>query len=164
MGVKRRRTSAVVSTRRPIDKTIFTLNNTFTTSNVTDSVVTATFPCTITGIRWDLWIVGEFAAATAESQRILGCLCLVKEGTTISGPDFTDSNDTWTPEGNVLVQYAGVVRAQDSSNGADPIHITGETKTMRKLQAGDLFRHIINGQVASATTRIFGTIQVFCKA
>ncbi len=156
---KRRRTQTgfiVPRTKRPIDKNLkvvaFT-GITATQQNVT--VFTATFPCTITGIRWSLDALADAGTASGGCS---WCIQVVKDGLSAQAISTSGGADFITPEVNCVAFGAGLSTGDKGS----PKSYDGNTKTMRKMMGGDLLVFSAVGQ-ATNTTRIFGVVQFFCK-
>ncbi len=162
IGNKRRRTETgfvqVVSQKRPIDKGLIMVNQSTSTSQVQSGLVGATFPCTVTGLRWSLAYSGSSAASAFGMWAII----IVRDGLSASTLSFTDESTLYAPEQDVLA--FGVLRAADTDGGTGPgqILIEGTTKTMRKLMGGDaiLFITKMNANAGS----IVGCVQMFCKS
>ncbi len=156
---KRRRTTTgfvVPRTKRPIDKNLVTVGFTgITGTQQNTTIFTATFPCTITGIRWSMDAFADAGTATGLNA---WCIQVVKDGLAAQTMALSTGADFLTPEVNVVAFGAGLTQGdQGSSKNYD-----GTTKTMRKMMGGDLLVFSAIGQ-ATNTTRMFGVIQFFCK-
>jgi len=159
MSVKRRRTGSVLTTRtrsvRPIDKKLIAVNKDGTgSSQVVTTIITATFPCTVTGLRWSIDTAQDAGTGEAYFQ---WAIVLVKDGNAAATITQSDAGEFYTPEQNVLAFGTGAI-----DNNSDTMHAEGNTKTMRKLMGGDLIQFIIKG-VATNTVATRGVIQIFCK-
>ncbi len=68
----------------------------------------------------------------------------------------------YTPEQDMMAW--GHVRTRDSDNGTGPaaFHVSGTTKTMRKIQPGDILAFISFCDTANGAT-VNGAVQFFCK-
>jgi len=128
-------------------------------------LTTANFPCTLTGLRWDL-NSPMIADDTSEAHYFNWAIVLVKQG--------NDANDLLTglqadpailyePEQNVLATGFFSPGTQSSQTSGT---WRGSTKTMRKLQVGDQVAMIYRLGGATSVTELFfgGTIQFFCKS
>lgn len=144
-------------TKRPIDKQLIFVSHAVTTAQDSTTLYTATFPCTLTGLRWDIGAVGNTTAATT----ILWLICIVRDGMTIPTISTTDGATIFHPEQDVLTFGVGLVADSDSGSGSIQEHWTGDTKTMRKLQGGD--RLIALSICTSNTGILTGGVQFFLK-
>ncbi len=134
---------------------------TATTSNVATTLKTTTFPCTIVGLRWDFVFQ---ASSTAGNGIVSWVIVLVKDGNTANTISQSNGADMLTPEQNVMAfGTIGMLDADTTTGGPKQVHIQGSTKTMRKMQGGDLLQFISLSSLASAGT-INGTVQFFCKS
>ncbi len=163
---KRARTGEVVTTfvtpvraaKRPIDKDIIVIRKTaLAGSQVSTTLITATFPCTITGLRWDLSAVTE--AGTAPALWIWA-IVKVTQGDTANSLSATDGATLYAPEQNCLVWGSRVVAPEDTIGAAESYN--GTTKIMRKLLGGDQLLFITVGE-ATNTIECSGAIQFFCR-
>jgi len=142
--------------RRPVDKSLTNVGPvTFTTTQNNTSLITATFPCTITGIRWSftfLALAGENSGAWA--------IIRVKDGLTPGTMSFTSGSDLFDPEQECIAFGRWAV----NDTIAPSIQLVeGNTKSMRKLMGGDQIYFIVNGTVANNTS-VSGTVQYFAKS
>ena len=161
--LKRRRVSAA----RPISKTLLFFSDTVGAVDSIQTLFTATFPCTVTGLRWQL----DTTAHTTPQQQIIShyltwAIVLVKEGNSVNmlpnGNEQTVST-LYNPEQNVLAS-GNMILPVNSSNSIEPWR--GQTKTMRKLQAGDRIMIVYStGTDDDLDNPEFGgSIQFFCKS
>lgn len=164
---KRRKTTqggrpafAIVKQVRPIDKKLVSVNKLLVgTAQVATVIIQATFPCTVTGIRWIL--AGKNVLA---SDIIVDwALVLDKEGLQTNTMSISDGGDFYTPEQNVLAFGRHRMEATSSPNGNANFHDKGSTKTMRKLQNGDILALLIRCNTAAGVD-VTGIIQLFCKS
>jgi len=160
---KRQRTDqggrkTIVQAKRPIDKELIVCSQTTTTSVVSTTLKTTTFPCTVVGLRWSL----AFSSVVASESVISWLIIVVKDGNSANTPSQSNGADMYTPEQNVLA--FGVVVVGSTGAATDQIqHIEGTTKTMRKLKQGDVLQLItLNSDVSGATLQ--GVVQFFCKS
>ena len=145
------------SRKRPVDKILVNVvKGAIDATQVTTTLLTATFPCTIVGLRWDLSFIVD--GGTAPGQ-YAGCIVIIRDGITASQMALGDGATLYAPEQDVMSYFSGVNQQIDIGSGA---HYNGSTKTMRKLMGGDKLVFIAKGQ-ATNTTTIAGTIQFFCK-
>lgn len=153
--LKRART---VSRSRPIDKQLIVINKALALGVQADTnLITATFPCTITGIRWSL---GAFGNAGGPSQ-VYWAIVLIKDGNAISNFATSDAASFYQPEQDVLAFGFGHTADIDAGAGNAQSHWEGSTKTMRKLMGGDSLAVVMisNGSLATFD----GIVQFFCK-
>ncbi len=148
----------VFASKRPIDKALI---NVFKSgvdgTQVTTTLVTATFPCTVVGLRWDLSMLTD-GGTTPGSYG--WAIVIVRDGVTVSTISLTDGGTFFAPEQDVMAYGSGVLQQIDIGSGH---HYNGSTKTMRKLMGGDKLLFLFIG-VATQTTLVRGTIQFFCKS
>ena len=155
-GTKRART-VEFKTKRPIDKKLVSIDKVgITTTQVSTDLLTATFPCTITGLRWDLSIIHDIGTGSCKGD---WAIVVAREGIAPDTLVSADGSTTYNPEQDVLT--FGTVKFRTSSN---TIHAVGSTKSMRKLMGGDKLVFIARGNDASDTIGINGIIQFFCKS
>jgi len=154
--LKRQRTTA----SRPISKTLLHFNSVLADGSSSETLLTATFPCTITGLRWDLASPAQPESPITAFSNIQWVIVLVKEGNTANDLSFAAALQTlYNPEQNVL--------ASGYANLGDPFKPSwhGTTKTMRKMQTGDkLVIVFAPGTTPSGNAFFGGIIQFFCKS
>ncbi len=145
----------VVRARRPIDKALVNvIHNTINATQQTTTLITATFPCTITGIRWDINTVQNGGTAIASGR---WAIVIIRDGATINTLTQSDGSDLYEPEQDVLAFGMWLI-----DNNTTTIQHIGATKTMRKLQGGDALKFLCIG-VATETSSCHGVVQFFCK-
>ena len=161
--LKRRRVSA----SRPISKTLLFFSDTITAVDKVQTLLTASFPCTVTGLRWSL----DSTAHVTPNQQIIShyltwAIVLVKEGNDVNMlPNGNEQvvSTFYNPEQNVLAS-GNMILPVNSANSMKPWR--GQTKTMRKLQAGDrliiVYSTGTNDDLDNA--EFGGSIQFFCKS
>ncbi len=161
MSSKRRRTAggarfhAAGHTKRPIDKKIITIETSVGDTQVPIQMVSATFPCTVVGIRWEVSITNS----SDDHNTFVWALVLVKEGTAVDTLGLSSGAAMYNPEQNVLTWgvHNSVQQATDIG-----FNWTGDTKTMRKLQGGDQIQFIaISGETGGH--ELVAVVQFFCK-
>ncbi len=146
--------------RRPIDKDLIVVTKTLSASQQATVLKTTTFPCTIVGLRWDISVAISLTSGTSFAH---WAIVIVTEGDSANAMSSSDAASFYTPEQNVLT--FGISRFPDADAGAGPVvmHWNNNTKTMRKLKAGDTVQFIIQGSAASQGT-MHGVVQFFCKS
>lgn len=159
---KRARTGEVVAfvnpqrrTKRPIAKQLIVISKTAVSAQVTTTLITATFPCTITGLRW---VVSAAADAGTAFSQMSWAIVKVTDGNTPNTLSGTDGATFYAPEQDVLAFGKSIIMP---GNVVHPHNDSGSTKTMRKLQAGDQVFFLVASE-ATNTIEVQGVIQFFC--
>lgn len=148
----------MVSKKRPIDKEIIVINDASATGVQESTLLTtATFPCTITGIRWDFGVL----AASAAANCLFWAIVVVKDGDSVNNFATSDASSMYQPEQNVIAFGSGIINSSSANGGPLVRSWTGSTKSMRKLMAGDQLFFTYIGQGATASW--CGAVQFFCK-
>lgn len=159
--MKRQRTQAAPARRakRPIDKklTNVQITNLIAGKQTVDLYAAATFPGTITGLRWSLSVVRSGGTANTVGN-YKWAIVIVPAGTTDSTIAMGAGGSMYDPEQMVLAFGSGCT--YNIGDGA--VIYEGSTKSMRKLKAGD---KLIFTCFGTATERhdISGTVQFFYK-
>lgn len=159
---KRQRTSSVPQRRakRPIDKklTNVLVSNIIAAKQDVTLYDSATFPGTITGLRWELSAVRSGGTATTFGH-LAWAIVVVPAGTTISTMTLASAGSLYDPEQMVLAFGRGCT--WDAAQGV-VLNWEGSTKSMRKLKTGDKLVFTVFG---TATERhdLTGTVQFFYK-
>ncbi len=143
--------------KRPVDKLLINVNQTVSTTQLVTTLTTATFPCTIVGLRW---MLSTRNAGTGDLS-LFWAIILVKDGESINTMATSDGSTLYAPEQNVLVWGNTSLLAQNTTTGPAGDRWIGDTKTMRKLMGGDKLVWI--GLATAASASVTGTIQFFCK-
>ncbi len=142
-------------TKRPISKSIIAVTKAgMDSTQVTTTLLTVTFPCTIVGIRWEINCAQDAGTALSGHN---WAIVIVKEGVTVDTSGTADAATYFNPEQNCLTWGIGQIDSRTETKT-----YTGSTKTMRKMQGGDILMFIARGE-ATNTTSIKGLIQFFCK-
>jgi len=146
----------MIRPRRNIDKSLINVEvGAQTTVQSEISLITSTFPCTITGLRWDIKMAQNAGTGTATGR---WAVIISRDGSVINSLTTSSGSDLYEPEQDVLM--FGVWNIQNKSNTAD---FVGATKTMRKLQGGDKLIFLCKGLSDVQTVHVQGVIQFFCK-
>lgn len=160
---KRQRTNTQPQRRakRPIDKKLINVGSAGLTNAevAVDIYPAASFPGTITGLRWEIAFMRNTGAGVVSSYR--WAIIVVPAGTAVNTMSMTSASSLYDPEQMVLAFGCGTTPATAQA-GAANIH-TGSTKSMRKLKAGDKLTFIALADNAAATIIFNGTIQFFYK-
>jgi len=158
-GVKRQRTgvSSFVTPKRPIDKKLINVSHITTVATQDTVLTTATFPCTITGLRWEISTIGGAAGLSNTRWAIV----IVRDGVTHGNIASSDASDFYTPEQDVMAFGSAFIQDTDL-NGQSVHHWGGTTKSMRKLMGGDQIVFLSSGSVAVGA--VAGVVQLFCKS
>lgn len=162
---KRRRTSAPVfqaQKKRPIDKNLIYINKAWSAASdqMETTLITATFPATITGVRWSLNV---WSADSTLTNVVTWAIIRVKDGLSASTLSFSDGGTVFEPEQEVLAFGNSVVPPIDINVGPIVQHFEGDTKTMRKLMGGDKIMFIAKPE-QNWTGSVDGIIQFFAKS
>jgi len=147
-----------VSAPRPIDKRIISINKTgVNATKQTTKIITATTACTMTGLRWNFFIVGD-AGTQGNPHDYSWAIVFHPDGENANNPDLADAATFYAPEQNVLAWGVGSSNSDAAAGAADlmDMHWSGTTKTMRKLRIGDEISFLVEG-IATA-------VQLFCKS
>lgn len=153
---KRRRTesSGFHSAKRPIDKNIVVINTQADTTQVAVTLITATFPCTATGIRWEIGALNTNALANT----LWWAIVLIKDGSSVPVLSTGNASQFFQPEQNCLSfghSSMDLVALSNTTNSS------GSTKTMRKLMGGD--KLVFLAKAGRSDIEVTGQIQIFCK-
>lgn len=147
-----------VGHRRPVDKSLINVKkDAVTSTKVTTTLVTATFPCTIVGLRWDLSFIADGGTSITSAR---WAIVVNRDGQTTTSISDTDGANFYDPEQNVLT-FGNCFLAPGDGN-QNPVRYLGDTKTMRKLMGGDELVFIMAGEDTN-TSGVRGTVQFFCK-
>ena len=145
------------SRKRPVDKILVNVFKTgVNATQVSTTLLTATFPCTVVGLRWDLSFLVDVGTSPGQYAVVI---VILREGITASALALGDGATLYAPEQDVMAYFSGVNQQVDIGSGK---YYNGSTKIMRKLMGGDKLVFLIKGQ-ATFTTICTGTIQFFCK-
>ena len=148
-------------TLRPINKNLIAVEFVDVTSTQqSQTLVTAVSACTVMGIRW------SFFVASAGGTEGIGhtykwSIVLVQDGSSITAMSDTTGSKFYTPEKDVLAFGAGMMTGSGSS--AEKVKgWQGKTGSMRKLMIGDRIVFLMKG-LTTQTTEMQGVVQLFCK-
>jgi hypothetical protein len=136
------------------------IHGAMTDSATKDTIFTASYPCTIASIKWELSTCG--VASGGAYNYAFFYLVHVKEGYTANDPTITDGGDGYIPENNVLEYYSTIII--DSI----PMHNTRNVTPNLKMQAGDMIvlvnklfvtpgevgHHVSNFQIITTTAHM----------
>lgn len=152
---KRARTNFAPQAKRPIDKSLINIAKTLSGTTQAETVLTtATFPCTVTGLRWEINGVNDQVA----DEIVRWAIILVKDGNSANAIGASDGSTFYEPEQNVLAW--GVLGTHAASGPMLSVN-AGTTKSMRKLMGGDRILFIVKGDANAP--KINGCVQFFCK-
>lgn len=144
------------SARRPIDKLVVVVNKDGVDgTQVSTTLLTVTFPCTVTGLRWSIDFLQDAGTGNAF---ISWAVVIARDGVTAGTLASSDAASLFDPEQNMLAFGCGAI-----DNNTDTVHSEGTTKSMRKLMGGDKLLFLAKG-VATNTIAIRGIVQFFCKS
>lgn len=162
-AVKRTSTVVTVRPRRPIDKIL--LGGFFNNMNTQKEapIVTATFPATFLGLRWNIALHSTATTSGATSQNAVSWAIVIlrQGGSTVPAVNYGAQTlgTYFQPEQNVL---ATGVMGISFEKGAT--RDSGETATMRKLQNGDKIMFVIKSDDADNNVNAYVQIVAFIKS
>ena len=138
--------------RRPIDKqVVFVSLSGMDATQQTAVLMTATFPCTLTGIRWELSFCRTAGTGLCQGN---WALVVEKEGNVVDTLATANTTSLYDPEQNILTFGTWAWLGTDNVGAKNE---SGNTKTMRKMQIGDRLIFIGKG-VATETSYVRGSI------
>jgi len=156
---KRARSNNSRRAPRPIDKQLKAIK--ITTANAAQdatTLITATFPGTITGLRWVL----DFSNADgANGCEYCWAIVHTKDGNDANDFATSDAADFYAPEQNVLAFGLGTLGV--TTNGESIASVEGSTKTMRKLKQGDEILFLVKNLGSGTSLKTSGVVQFFNK-
>jgi len=163
---RRRRTySAIISPKRPLDKQCLQIDGVASATNLatlnnTVLLYTATFPCTVTGIRYD-----ETINIAAGNTRGVTMIVIVRDGLALPASlgVGTALTPLFTPEQNILVARTWGALKGAADQVAQTL-IKGKTKTMRKLMGGDKLYLLHQGCTGAGDVGFNTIVQFFLKS
>lgn len=144
---KRRRTDTGYKVSRPIDKKLISAHDNVTASQTAHQLVNAQTSGTVTGLRWCL--------NSNAGHAVFWAIILVRGGQSPSQlgiPTAGNITTMYSPEQDVLAH--GILDEAGNQQG--------ETKTMRKLRAGDKIELILKGSSAGPAA-VYSAVQFFVK-
>jgi len=141
--------------KRPVDKNLIAIAITgLDATDQTTTLVTATFPCTIVGLRWDFSVIQTGGTGICTFH---WCIVILRDGLTQPTIAVSDAATFYNPEQDVMAFGATSI-----DNNTQTKQYMGSTKTMRKMMGGDKLVFVCKG-IATNTSRADGVIQFFCK-
>ena len=143
--------------KRPVDKLLINVLQDVSTTQLSTVLTTATFSCTVVGLRWQFGTRNQSTSDVSSFWAII----LVKDGETINTMATSDGSTLFNPEQNVLVWGNASYLSQTTTTGPAGFNFQGDTKTMRKLMGGD--RLVFIAISTAASVLYTGTVQFFCK-
>lgn len=149
---RQRTTQRFTVQKRPIDKSLVALNGAAGTSQTSTTLIQATFPCTVTGLRWDLSFTNSSASL---GHTFEWAIVVVRDGRDAEAMGTSDGAKFYAPEQDVLTYGNGRLWKSDR------VYL-GSTKSMRKLMGGDALMFIVRAGSTSVVD-YRGTVQLFCK-
>jgi len=161
-AVKRTSTVVTVRPRRPIDKILL---GGFFSNMATQKeapIVTATFPATFLGLRWNIAVHSTTGNNTDSHQAVSWAIVILRQGGgTVPAVNYGAQTlgTYFQPEQNVLA--TGVIGMTFEKGSA---HDSGETATMRKLQNGDKIMFVIKSDQAENNVNAYVQIVAFIKS
>ncbi len=160
MSANKKRKFSKGKSSATLDKQIVVVTHTITSATQTvTNLQTFTTPCTVLGIRWNLTFISDFTTAQAE-QDLAWAIVLNPETQTASILAVSDGATLYAPEQNCLVW--GVTAIPSSETSRNPQIFSGDTRTLRKMRAGDQLQ-FISKLSSTGPVKIRGAIQYFCR-
>jgi len=161
-GTKRQRTGSIVvqaKTKRPLDKNLICVAHDFSVAQRNTVLITATFPGTITGLRWSL----TASNLSTNSTQIAWAITRYKQGIAVSNLALADGASFFGQESEVIA-FGHCFLASTTLGGEYERAFEGETRSMRKLQGGD--RIVLQAMSTSPITaqNLSGVVQFFNKS
>ncbi len=141
--------------KRPIAKNIISILLATVSTQVNTVLVTNTFPCTITGLRWDIGAVSDAGTVNGTCS---WAIVKVNDGQAVQNIQGGNGTEFYSPEPDVMAFGRTVMTP---ANQATTVQWTGSTKSMRKMQGGDTLQFICAGE-STNTVEVHGAIQFFC--
>ncbi len=164
IGKKRRLNTGgeliITNTRRNnLNKRLFVVNEEVSAGTFHKTILRGSYPCTATGLRWDLSIQGP--GANDQDSNFAWAVVITRDGNETGQISFTTENNMYEPEQDVLA-YGCCRLANASKPGPQTLHFNGSTKSMRKIQSADQLKFVYAS--SDDIGHIYGTVQVFCKS
>jgi len=152
------------SARRAINKQLVNTNiSTIVAAQQASVLETFTFPVTLTGLRWDLTVLRS-AGTAGNLSRLTWAIIMLPDSQSASTISLTNAGSMYQPEQHVLAYGTFISDGVSAAGAAGHIRsFSGSSKTMRKLQSGDILELIVFG-TATEEHELFGTIQWFEKS
>ena len=154
---KRRRFSKAAA--RPIDKQLIFSTQTVGAAQTSTQLLNIAFPATLVGLRWS---ISYLQILTTGASTFAWAIVIVRDGKTANAITLTDAGTFYAPEQNCLT--FGVTRLSDADlgNGPSTTQFEGNTKSMRKMAAGDELHILYNAGTAAQGTAN-AVVQFFTK-
>lgn len=150
----------LVSKKRPVGKNVINVvKATVSTTQLSTTLFTTTYPATITGLRWMIGANSIIAADTTVQWAIVK----VNQGLSASNLGASDGGSYYLPEQNMITWGTAFLRGSTDQQGPGSVLFEGETKSMRKLQGGDTLQFIVVSSVANSLS-LAGAVQFFTKS
>jgi len=146
--------------RRPIDKKLINIvkSGVVGTQVFTNLVNGATYPGTITGLRWSLYVSNAAGGGAGYGR---WAIVVLPAGSQLSNISIGDGSSMYDPEQMVLA-FGTCAKWASGTASSGGYLMEGQTKAMRKLKAGDSLVFIVLGTATNAFD-IVGTVQYFYK-
>ncbi len=147
-----------VNKQNRLNKRLFVINEKVLTTTEHKTMHDATYPCTITGIRWSLTIQGP--ASGENDANFSWAIVITRDNNDTKSFNFASESNLYAPEQDVLA-FGCCRLANADKPGPQTHHFEGSTKTMRKLQHEDQIKFVYGAE--SSDGHVFGCVQSFCK-
>lgn len=154
--LKRQRTQPYIvqaRSNRPISKSLVSIDHDMDPSQQQFELTSISYPCTIVGLRWDL----AFSNGDNSPTDCVWAIVRTGEGNNPNTISRDSQSTTYEPEQNVMA-FGVLAAGRDKA-----VSNRGDTKAMRKMQAGDKLWLVCKASGSGSTRRIGGVVQFFCK-
>ena len=145
--------------KRPITKHLVSIDETPSTTQSSESMFTATFPCTIVGLRWALTASGNVSGVDVS---LAWAIIRVPDGYTAKALLLSTGSDFYSPEREVMAFGRAHIGDIATAGMVSSKEWIGSTRTSRKLQTGDALLLIAVTDNASSIA-LDGVVQFFAK-
>ncbi len=127
-------------------------------TQVSTTVLTTTFPCTLSAVKYS---IGVFNNAAASSRVFRWALVFVADGNSANTISFVDAADFYTPEQHIIA-FGSANLSETGGDGAPTAHWNRSLSTRVNMRTGDLILFLC---AAESGTDLFvdGTVQLLCK-
>lgn len=141
---------------RPIDKLLTSVQLNVTASGATLLLATASYPCTVAGLRWSLVLSHTATNVTANCS---WAIVTVSHGYSPSAISLTNGTTFYAPEQAVMAFSNGYIRSISDDAGPVSQWFYDTVRTKRKLQVDDKL-YLVARSDQDCSLR--GIIQHFC--
>ena len=149
---------------RPVDKLVYSVLKSIPAGShdAAQTIFTATYPCTVTGFKWNINTIGD----NTQALFCVWALIKYKEGEVFNHElHYVDGENLIDAESDVIA-YGGGFFGSQGDGSTKPLNREGMTRIMRKMQVGDLirFKFRVPGNIVGAAVPVMGTFQIFIRS